>query len=137
MKPAKAATPKLSAERAEVVDLMVKLDKETAPYVPKIKQLEGLKKQVQSWPTEDRTGDAFAAAYTGETGSILVGAREIKRSVKDMQGLWSFLGAAKFLANCSFALGKIDKLVPESRKAELVRGPRTGPRPVSILPVLK
>lgn len=124
--PPAAVSPELKAQ----IDELGALEEEIAPIQPKLKRVTLLRKAVAeaadavSQPGESRKLD-------GTKYVALVGPRKSERFIKSIAKVFSIVGKALFLDNCSMTLKKVEELVPDpQQQAQLIGCELTGTRSV-------
>jgi hypothetical protein len=96
---------------------------------------EQLRKQITGW-YEDAPADEEHTAE-GETFSVVVSRRGMKRHVVSMKALKDRLGLKRFLELCSFSLEVIDRVIAKDEHDGLIEQTQSGPRRLTAIKKLE
>ena len=73
--------------------------------------------------------------FRGQRFNVILSPQEIRRSIKDMAGIFVTIGQERFLALCGFTLDKLDLLLTPAQRNKFLTSGRTGPRALMVAPV--
>ena len=118
-------------ERAAVVDEYGRLDRELEAVKPKIKRMEQLRSQIQSWYDKEDAAAEFRA--DGSEYTVGVGPRTLERKIISMKELKTRLGLVRFLQFAKFPLSVLDEIIAPADQSTLVSSDRTGSRRLEVI----
>jgi hypothetical protein len=115
---------------SEIVDKLGPLDIETAPWLPKIRDAEGLRKQLRALYDSSPAADPFEAK--GEKYTVTVGPKS-KQTVIAYPLLWKLAGISIMRRIATATLGAIETACGKEVAARVSSSELTGYRKLTVV----
>ncbi len=130
VRPPSADERKRLALISEIVDKLGPLDRDTAPWLPKIRDAEELRKQLRALYDSAAATEPFEAL--GEKFTVLVGPKG-KVSVVDYPILWKLAGLSVMRKIATATLKAIEEACGKTVSARVVSTQQIGYRKLTVL----
>lgn len=121
----------LTAEQKKLIDELGECEERIGQLDPDIARVKVIKEQINTWITDEAADKPVV--LQGNVFDSVAGVRKKERKIVAMDKVFAVLGKAKFIGLCSFPLGILDKVIPNSKAAGLVVEERTGARQIETV----